>query len=143
MPYKDPERGRAYLANWYQRNKERRKQQVKEWIRDNPDRRRIYANRYYHSSKGQTKYKARRAALWEEFIAAYGGKCECCNESNRGFLSIEHIGGGGKKHRVVHGNTILMLADIKKRGYPKGQFTVLCFNCNLGTARLGICPHKT
>ena len=30
---------------------------------------------------------------------------------------------------------------LKKNNYPDG-FQVLCWNCNLGRAHYGVCPHK-
>lgn len=31
---------------------------------------------------------------------------------------------------------------LKKQGFPKGDFRVMCFNCNLGRQRNGgECPH--
>ena len=78
----------------------------------------------------------------EEFVVAYGGKCSCCGESNRKFLTIEHLNGGGHKERQSEGiNTLTLLSRLKKRGWPK-EYTVLCFNCNCGKNRnKGVCPH--
>ena len=83
--------------------------------------------------------RIRARILKSEVITAYGGRCECCQEMELGFLTIDHIDGGGKKHRLdVHGKIYLWL---KKHNYPPG-FRVLCFNCNCGRAvNGGVCPH--
>ena len=79
-------------------------------------------------------------------IGFYSGgtvKCACCGESILQFLTIDHIKGGGDKHRA----TIKGLAGVnfykwlRKQGYPEG-YQVLCYNCNCGKGRGEICPHK-
>jgi len=73
-------------------------------------------------------------------IAHYGGKCDCCCETTYEFLEIDHINGGGTKHRrEVVGSHIITW--IIKNNYPD-SFRVLCANCNRNIARYGICPHK-
>lgn len=42
--------------------------------------------------------KPRQRARWF-VIHAYGGACACCGESREPFLAIDHIAGGGNKHR--------------------------------------------
>jgi hypothetical protein len=69
--------------------------------------------------------------------------CQCpdCNETNVLFLTIDHIHGGGHKHRQQIGSRNLYKWLIKNN-FPDG-FQVLCFNCNCGKNRNhGICPHK-
>jgi hypothetical protein len=69
-------------------------------------------------------------------------RCECCSESILGFLTIDHIDGGGTKHRkLIHGHDFYQW--LIKHGYPPG-YRVLCYNCNMGRARYrdGICPHR-
>jgi len=83
-----------------------------------------------------------RARLRAEVLGHYGGSCACCGESNPKFLTIEHVNGGGRVHRLSVGGGLAMLYDIRRRGYPD-DFTVLCFNCNQGSYHNGgICPHK-
>jgi hypothetical protein len=81
-----------------------------------------------------------RAKLRSLMIEAYGSKCVCCGETELDFLTLEHIGGGGNKHRKECNNQILV--DLNKRGWPKEGFTLLCYNCNLSTRFGRICPHK-
>lgn len=70
-------------------------------------------------------------------------KCACCGESEIRFLSIDHINGGGTKHRrqIGIGGGATMYLWLKKNNYPKG-FQVLCYNCNMAKGFYGICPHK-
>jgi len=76
----------------------------------------------------------------EQVFNHYGNKCVCCGESNINFLSIDHINGGGTKHRKKIGCKINNW--LIKNNFPKGYQT-LCFNCNWGKhINGGICPHK-
>jgi hypothetical protein len=73
-------------------------------------------------------------------INHYGGKCDCCGETNIEFLSFDHINGGGNKHRKEEG--IKNLARwVRARGYPK-DFRILCRNCNFSIGAYGYCPHQ-
>lgn len=84
-----------------------------------------------------------RRALHLEVIQAYGGACECCGEKEPLFLEIDHIHGGGSAHRkTVKGGTG-MYSWLKKQGFPKGEYRLLCGNCNYGRFRnKGTCPHQ-
>lgn len=77
----------------------------------------------------------------DELIAAYGGKCACekCPETNQAFLTLEHIGGGGRQHRKEMGSHTY--ADLRRRGFPQEGYTLLCWNCNAGSRFTGVCPH--
>lgn len=85
----------------------------------------------------------------KEIYGIYGNgvvACVCCNESNQEFLSIDHISGGGNKHRREIGDGDAsrggnrMRAWLKRNGYPPG-FRTLCMNCNSSFGRWGYCPH--
>ncbi len=56
--------------------------------------------------------------------------CVVCGFDNVFALSLDHIGGGGNKHRREEGlNTSDQVYSwVEKRGYPKG-FQTLCMNC--------------
>lgn len=79
-----------------------------------------------------------------EVIKAYGGCCECCGESNFEFLSIDHKDGDGSEHRKQLGlSTSKYLYNwLKKNGYPKDKFRLLCMNCNTSFGHYGYCPHE-
>ena len=80
-------------------------------------------------------------------IKAYGAKCSCpgCNEDRQPFLTIDHIGGNGNKHRIelsggkrpnVGGGAFYRW--LRNNGYPPG-YRVLCYNCNCARST-GRCP---
>ncbi len=84
--------------------------------------------------------KLRRAAL-----VHYSGDpphCQCpggCDVTFMEFLSIDHIDGGGRQHRLeIKGGNIYRW--LRKNNYPKG-YRVLCMNCNFSFGKYGRCPH--
>lgn len=87
-------------------------------------------------------YQAYRKNLRRKAVAAYGGKCVCCGESHPAFLTIDHINGGGTKHRAEIGKGNATYKLLRRQGYPEG-YQILCWNCNCGkSANGGVCPHK-
>jgi hypothetical protein len=74
---------------------------------------------------------------------ALGYACVCCGEENQAFLTIDHINGTGKEHRRIIGRTPQALYEaIRKEGFPKEKYRVLCMNCNWATRFGQICPHQ-
>ncbi|OLS16011.1 MAG: hypothetical protein RBG13Loki_0389 [Promethearchaeota archaeon CR_4] len=71
-------------------------------------------------------------------------KCACCGENEIKFLAIDHINGGGTRHRktMVNGKGGNMAAWLLKNGLPEG-YQILCHNCNMAKGFWGSCPHKT
>ncbi|QIG58928.1 HNH endonuclease [Gordonia phage AnClar] len=102
----------------------------------------------------QDKSNARSAAATEaardELFVRYGGyTCACCGETERAFLSLDHINRDGAAHRRSmskgKSNTFpgyrTLHADLKRKGWPP-VLQVLCHNCNIGRERNGgVCPH--
>jgi hypothetical protein len=98
---------------------------------------REYAKKYHRDLKA-------------EMIEAYGGMCECCGETIKTFLTLDHINNDGAEHRKLLGinskcsNSIWL--DLKRKGWPKDNYRLLCFNCNSGRAKNVeggyICPHE-
>jgi hypothetical protein len=115
---------------WYMK---RRRDEIKAGIRipTPSDLRTKCQNPHYH------REYARRQR--EMVIKNYGNKCVCCGEKNYYFLSIDHINGGGNKHRKeIGGNFYGWLIRNK---FPKG-FQVLCYNCNFAKGHYEKCPHE-
>lgn len=82
-----------------------------------------------------------RRSVLERTFNHYGWACACCGESNPGFLTIDHVNGGGNKHRKEVGGGNAFYAWLIRQGYPDGYQT-LCYNCNCGRAHNNdICPH--
>ena len=108
------------------------------WRKQQGESRAKYPERY------KAKQRRSRQKLRAEMVAAYGGKCSCCGETNIEFLTLEHINNDGAEHRASlgtgGGNKVWF--DLKKRGWPKEGFTILCWNCHMATCHGHPCPHK-
>jgi DNA-directed RNA polymerase subunit RPC12/RpoP len=91
------------------------------------------------------KTKRLNAALKDEVFKAYGGwKCRCCGETERSFLTIDHMENNGSKMRRegVHGHSAQFYRWLKKSNFPEA-FQVLCMNCQFGKRMNGgNCPHQ-
>lgn len=90
--------------------------------------------------------KAAQDAAWyarvrDQVFDHYGRKCACCGVDDLGFLTIDHMNGGGRKHlREIKTRTLYRWLVYKN--FPEG-FQTLCFNCNCGRAKCGgVCPHE-
>lgn len=109
----------------------------------------VKANRM-HVRKLDVKAQAnKRARIKEAVFAAYGGYvCACCGESERKFLTLDHINNDGAAFRMkiagkraASGYTTYVW--LARNSFPSG-YQVLCMNCNYGKQmNKGVCPHKT
>lgn len=80
--------------------------------------------------------------LRSEVLAAYGGRCACCGESTREFLAVDHINGGGKKHRKELGSSgTSFYVWLRDNSFPD-MCRLLCHNCNFSRGAYGYCPHE-
>lgn len=120
----------------------------RERYKQNLARYRAYGNSSYHRRKVETgALRRQRHNLWmanlkAEFISAYGGVCICCGESSPEFLTVEHRLGNGRQHRKKIGNNgHSMWIYLKRHGWPKDEYTLLCWNCNMATRYGHPCPH--
>lgn len=80
--------------------------------------------------------------LREQMIAAYGGKCTCCGENRYEFLTLEHVNGDGGSERKIAKSTDTILRRLRKSGWPKNGYSILCWNCNSAKGVYGYCPHE-
>lgn len=101
-------------------------------------------------NRSHQKHKAARNAATAEsrrrlkvrVLTALGGKCACCGELTPEFLTLDHINGGGRKHREEVGHTHKLYRAVEKEGCPKDKYRVLCWNCNASIGLWGSCPHS-
>ncbi len=71
----------------------------------------------------------------------YGRKCVCCGETRMEFLTVDHINGGGTKHRKLLGGGNAFFIWLRNNNYPP-EYRILCINCNFSMGRFGYCPHQ-
>lgn len=75
-------------------------------------------------------------------LAKLGGKCRCkgCTQVEPLFMEVDHINGGGTKHRRENKHSIYEW--LHARGFPTKGLRLLCANCNQGRQRNGgVCPR--
>lgn len=96
--------------------------------------------------KSRQSWKKGKQKCWKTIFEYLGDICVCCGESNKKFLTIDHINNDGykeKKEPYGKGSNIALKYAAKiRRGEKIENLQILCFNCNCGKARnKGICPH--
>jgi len=117
------------------------KERLKTWRKNNREKMRGYSRTYTINH-----LKDYRLKLKIDVLTHYSNgtpKCACCGETLIGFLSVDHINGGGTEHRKKIGRFGSSFYQwLKQHKYPSG-YQVLCYDCNIGKAHNdGICPHK-
>lgn len=96
--------------------------------------------------KTNTRSRERRAELKLRVLTHYSGatkpSCYCCNESVVDLLTIDHINGGGNKHRAsLSKHSGFIYEWLVSNSFPTG-FRTACWNCNVGASfNNGVCPH--
>lgn len=145
---KNLDKSLARVKKWRQENDEYYKEQsnaankLRYW--ENPEERRAYTRKYYRENVSAIRDQARQGR-WDlkvEVIKAYGGSCACCGDTHFEFLTIDHIKGGGTKHRKesgLEGQSFYIW--LKQNNFPKGDYRVLCISCNFSLGHYGYCPH--
>ena len=104
------------------------------------------AHRQRSLVKDRRKYRKLRAQVLE----AYGGKCQCpsCDVTTPEFLQIDHVNDDGGEHRRQlfgsnkRGCSHRFYTWLRKNGFPKEGFQLLCANCNFAKGHYGKCPHQ-
>lgn len=95
----------------------------------------------------------RNRAKKVEVLVRYGGPvCTCCAERQIEFLTLDHVGGSGGRHRrELFGKNssdgVNFYDWLRQNDYPQDiGLRVQCFNCNHASGRRdseGACPHQT
>jgi hypothetical protein len=97
-----------------------------------------------HRAKSNEWHKNYTKNLRQEAIAAYGGACKCCGETEWRFLTFDHIYNDGAKHRKEIGcaGSTNFIIWLRNNNWP-ASIQLLCWNCNTAKQYHGICPHKS
>ena len=106
------------------------KEGQKKWKKENPDKVKALAKRHLLKKK-------------KIVFDHYGRLCQCCGETEAGFLTIDHINNDGAKQRKEHKLTggVNVYNWIINNDFPTDLRT-LCYNCNFGKRHSKICPHE-
>jgi hypothetical protein len=87
-----------------------------------------------------TRIKARKR-MKETLLEIYGARCCCCGEDEKEFLCLDHINGGGAKHRKTASMDSIYRLAIRETP-ASGNYRILCFNCNMARGLRKFCPHE-
>lgn len=143
--HRDPQ---AKLFDWKTLHRhhinERRRSQYADKAEEERQRQRDYkkANAEKVNAYNREWSREYRAELRAEMLAAYGGKCACCGEAEPLFLHLDHIHNDGAADRRAHKTSTKLAAHLKRMGWPRDRYRLLCANCNHGRAMNGgTCPH--
>jgi hypothetical protein len=132
----------AYRKEYNRTHREQHNEYVRRYRKSHPEQARIY-----YAKNKERLAKVRRARYEKvklrvlSFYSRGTPKCSCCTETEIAFLSIDHIQGGGSKHRKTM-KAYSIYHWLERNGLPQG-FQVLCMNCNVAKGRNGVCPHET
>lgn len=140
----------GYQRRWYAANKAKKAATQQRWAAANREHVNARKRELYAQSPESARAKTRRYILRvkAEMVAEYGGECECCGEREHAFLALHHrFGDGGEERRQLRaegrnpGGT-QFYAVLRRRGWPKDRYGLLCHNCNGAVAWYGRCPHQ-
>jgi len=140
----------SYNREYYQKHKEEIRKKRKLYRDTHPDlikaglrrsyqkhkiERNIQARKRYHANKDKNLSKQREyyQSLKKEVLTLYGGgkmACTKCGETRIDCLSIDHINGGGNKHRkdnkTAHGRQFYYQL---RKNLRLDTYQTLCMNC--------------
>lgn len=113
----NPEAHREEAKRYYTANKDEVYARIQAWQQANPDKKHEYNRRYVER-------------LRETVFRHYGTSCACCGATEQ--LSIDHVNGDGRQHRMeLGGNTVsaAIYRWLVDNDFPEG-FQTLCMPCN-------------
>ena len=123
------QKNKKRLAEWYQKNKERKRKYNREYRNKNIER--------FRNTERLERQKLRLEVLYRYSKGI--PKCACCGETEIRFLSIDHINGRKEEERKLSGAKLYFF--LKRNPIDK-NIQILCHNCNLAKGFYGECPHK-
>lgn len=124
---------KEYSRKYFQEHKEKLLLYHREYYKNHKAEFNEYFRRWRqgHREQFNAYHRRRRELLKMTTLTHYGnGKCACvlCGESRPACLSIDHIEGGGTKHRRLLHSSHNFYSWLVSHNLPKGYQT-LCMNC--------------
>jgi len=140
-----PEKKAEYHRTYYQRHKGERKSYSTEYYLQNREKILGYTKKWAGKPEVRIRAMAHKKKYRQNIrmrcIDHYSGgtmECACCPEKIYEFLTIDHINGGGTRHKKIH--NAFLYGWLIKNNFPEG-FRVLCMNCNFAIGMYGLCAH--
>jgi hypothetical protein len=135
--YKDLEKRKQYMKNYYIKNKEHLKQLGKDWRKKHKSENLKRIKKWREQNKEQTKINNAKSAYKRiretriEILNLLGNKCSICGYSDPRALQIDHVNGGGRKELRKFSNYFIhlkfVLTQIKA---GSKDYQLLCANHN-------------
>ena|ERR1039457_3999870 len=83
-----------------------------------------------HRNEALAKFKQWATKLRKDVMEAYGCKCNHCDETNPFVLQLDHVNNDGYNERKEIKGTLAIYRKVRRLGYPKDRYQLLCANCN-------------
>jgi hypothetical protein len=122
---------RKNCRKYYRTHLEDMRKRSRDYQRTHKEEKRAYLETHRDSEK--ERHRKQWTYLKKLVFDNYGYICVGCGETDFPVLTIDHINGGGNKHRKEVGSLYRWLI---KNNFPEG-FRVLCRNCQW-RSRLGL-----
>ncbi len=127
---------KEYAKQYREKNRERIRGYQRQYFAKIKEKRALQLHMGYLRNKDEIQERARERGWTQKVkvLTHYGnGKCVCvmCGFDDLRALSLDHINGGGQKHRREIGRTqsgVSFYGYLIKHGFPQG-FQTLCMNC--------------
>src|SRR3989304_8757068 len=126
------------LQDYRKTHKDQIRDNNRRWRANHKDELKIKNHDRYLNEKESRKeyskiqYRKRKEKITREVFLHYGyDKIECCRcgFNNIFALTLDHINGGGHKHRESLRRTgMVFYCWLQKQGYPEG-YQLMCMNC--------------
>lgn len=144
---KNKEKIKEQTKKYRQKNKEIISIKHKLWAHKNKEQIKVKNKKEY--SKKKELYLEKRKQYSEQIknivFSYYGWICNCCGETGKSFLNIDHVNNDGYKDLSPSGRKYTgtdLWRKIIKENFPN-KYQVLCSNCNWSKYKnKGICEHK-
>ena len=93
----------------------------------------------------RAQYLRKYRSMRERALERLGISCNCCGESLRTMLHIDHIHNDGNIERAgKRGCSSSVARRVLRSINPHARYQILCASCNHSKARNdGVCEHKT
>lgn len=143
---------RQYMIEWREKNRDHVREYALKYNSDNSEELRARAREYYRSHREELLLKSRkykrdhgtneerneygrafRNGLRKEILHVLGDACVLCGNSDARVLHIDHVDGGGVRHRKEFGSRYQYYRSIINNGSSGLQ--LLCANCNFKKKR--------
>jgi hypothetical protein len=129
---------------YYELNKDKILQQKKEYLRKDEikEKRKSYMKNYNKLVKNKPiNSKLNRQNIIEQTFEILGSICVLCGETNKHFLTVDHINDDGNLERHI-GSIGVKQKILNNILESKERYQILCYNCNFGKYRLNPINHK-